>query len=139
MVDRAKIAIITHLQLRSNLFSGDIPTQLTELHNLLFLDRADNNISGSIPHSLATMSGMTKEYKPPLGDAYPYDTLPRDQIWSNLFMVMKGQECAYPNEARYMVSLDLSSNNLGGTIPEELCSLTGLINLNLSYNHLGLI
>lgn len=33
-----KLPSLTHLQLRSNLFSGDIPTQLTELHNLLFLD-----------------------------------------------------------------------------------------------------
>jgi hypothetical protein len=35
-----------------------------------------------------------------------------------------------------MVSVDLSSNQLTGGIPEGIASLGGVVNLNLSRNHL---
>uniref|UniRef100_A0A0D3EQZ9 Leucine-rich repeat-containing N-terminal plant-type domain-containing protein n=1 Tax=Oryza barthii TaxID=65489 RepID=A0A0D3EQZ9_9ORYZ len=54
----------------------------------------------------------------------------------SLFVVIKGRELLYSSQLKYMVSIDLSSNNLVGNIPEEVGSLIGLINLNLSFNQL---
>uniref|UniRef100_A0A0E0JKT8 Uncharacterized protein n=1 Tax=Oryza punctata TaxID=4537 RepID=A0A0E0JKT8_ORYPU len=47
------------LRLRSNIFSGHIPKNITDLGNLHFLDIAHNNISGTLPDSLANFKAMT--------------------------------------------------------------------------------
>lgn len=51
-----------------------------------------------------------------------------------LSTVTKGQERKYGSGIKYMVSIDISCNNLTGQTPEEIGSLDALINLNLSYN-----
>ena len=48
----------------------------------------------------------------------------------------KGREDEYEAILPLVTSLDLSSNNLFGEIPNQLTSLQGLISLNLSRNHL---
>ncbi|RCV05935.1 hypothetical protein SETIT_1G122700v2 [Setaria italica] len=107
----SKLPSLTHLRLRSNMFTGNIPTQLAELGDLQLLDLADNRISGYIPS---------------------YGASGNDRIVDSLPIVTKGQD----RGVIYMVSLDLSDNVLDGEIPEELSALTGLVNLNLSRNHL---
>ncbi|KAG2596158.1 hypothetical protein PVAP13_5KG144014, partial [Panicum virgatum] len=56
----------------------------------------------------------------------------------NLFSVLKGKELNYGSISRVfdtnMMSIDLSSNNLSGEIPEEITTLDALVNLNLSWN-----
>ena len=51
---------------------------------------------------------------------------------------MKGKELNYGSISRVfdtnMMSIDLSSNNLSGEIPEEITTLDALVNLNLSQN-----
>jgi Leucine-rich repeat (LRR) protein len=49
---------------------------------------------------------------------------------------MKGEEYEYRQLLALVTSMDLSSNNLIGEIPEELTSLYGLRFLNLSNNQL---
>ncbi|QCE05773.1 LRR receptor-like serine/threonine-protein kinase FLS2 [Vigna unguiculata] len=51
--------------------------------------------------------------------------------------VMKGIELEYTRNLKLVVNLDLSNNNLIGTIPEEITSLGALLGLNLSYNRLS--
>ncbi|KAJ1276013.1 hypothetical protein BS78_05G181400 [Paspalum vaginatum] len=56
----------------------------------------------------------------------------------NLSMITKGQERYYKTGGlSEMVSIDLSSNQLTGRIPEGIASLGGVINLNLSRNQLS--
>lgn len=52
-------------RLRSNMFSGQITSEITELEDLQYLDLAKNNISGIIPQSLATLKGMSSENQDP--------------------------------------------------------------------------
>ncbi|CAN6372508.1 unnamed protein product [Urochloa humidicola] len=62
--------------------------------------------------------------------------------WQLRFLVLaittKGQELYYSDYELYeMASIDLSSNQLTGRIPEGIASLDGVINLNLSWNQLS--
>ena len=49
----------------------------------------------------------------------------------------KGQELKYTGNIIFLMSIDLSDNNFAGPIPEEIGTLVGLINLNLSWNLLS--
>uniref|UniRef100_A0A0D9V2N4 non-specific serine/threonine protein kinase n=1 Tax=Leersia perrieri TaxID=77586 RepID=A0A0D9V2N4_9ORYZ len=133
-------------RLRSNMFSGHIPSEITELVNLQYLDLAKNNISGSIPQSLVTLKGMSSKNQDPwqIGLNGPFvrssewfgNVMEFEWFDDSLFVSIKGRELPYSSQLKYMVSIDLSSNNLVGNVPEEVGSLIGLINLNLSFNHL---
>ncbi|OAY78413.1 Receptor-like protein 12, partial [Ananas comosus] len=124
--------------LENNMFSGSIPFQLTKLDRLRVLDVAHNNLSGKIPPSLANFTAMALQlpnygivqgfYTSNGGDYNPF--IPMD----GFFVVMKGQERNYTSTFLLMVSIDLSSNNLHGVIPEEIGALVGLINLNFHWN-----
>uniref|UniRef100_A0A0E0JKW2 non-specific serine/threonine protein kinase n=1 Tax=Oryza punctata TaxID=4537 RepID=A0A0E0JKW2_ORYPU len=142
-----KLPRLTYLQLRYNLFSGSIPVQLTKLENLRNLDLAYNRISGSIPPTLGGLKAMVQsnstKYTNPLVWNYYRPRNPDDfndgyyvKYLNSLLVVVKGQELYYTSTLIYMVGLDLSCNNLGGDIPEEITSLVGLKNLNFSHNHL---
>nr|CAD1824060.1 unnamed protein product [Ananas comosus var. bracteatus] len=136
-----KLQSLASLNLRNNMFSGSIPFQLTKLDRLRVLDVAHNNLSGKIPPSLANFTAMALQlpnygivqgfYTNNGGDYNPF--IPMD----GFFVVMKGQERNYTSTFLLMVSIDLSSNNLHGVIPEEIGALVGLINLNLSGNRLS--
>ncbi|CAM0948526.1 unnamed protein product [Alopecurus aequalis] len=133
-------------RLRSNMFSGHIPSEITRLQELQYLDLALNNISGMIPHSLANLTAMTSMNLDPgrKGLDGPFvqssenfgEVMEFEWYGDSLYVAMKGRELPYSTQLLYLVSIDLSSNNLVGKIPEEVGSLVGLINLNLSSNHL---
>ena len=121
------------LALRSNKFDGNIPQEFCRLESLQILDLADNNISGSIPRCFGSLLAM----------AYPNSEEPffHSDYWTAEFreamvLVIKGRKLVYSRTLPFVVSMDLSCNNLSGNIPEELTSLHGLICLNLSQNHL---
>jgi len=128
------------LQLSHNMFTGSIPSTITRLHNLVQLNLAGNSISGLLPCHLSNWTGMTKEGAfrsmltgPLIMHAYGYIPLVVD-----LPVITKGQERYYNNDEFYeMVTIDLSSNQLTGRIPEGIASLDRVINLNLSRNQLS--
>ncbi|KAL6198660.1 hypothetical protein ACLB2K_028449 [Fragaria x ananassa] len=117
------------LQLRSNSLSGHIPQDLCNLSDLHVLDLAHNNFSGTIPKCLNNITSMGGE---------------ESTVWSPYEMyaeqttiMSKGRELEYGHSSVKLVkSVDLSSNNLDGQIPEEISSLIALGTLNLSRNHL---
>nr|XP_011463258.1 PREDICTED: leucine-rich repeat receptor protein kinase EXS-like [Fragaria vesca subsp. vesca] len=115
------------LQLRTNSFSGHIPHHLCNLIGLHVLDLAQNNFSGTIPKCLDNITSMGSE---PSG--WPvYDYAEQTTI------ISKGRELEYGvYNAGLVKSIDLSSNNLEGEIPDEITSLIALGTLNLSRNHL---
>ncbi|KAH7690670.1 Non-specific serine/threonine protein kinase protein [Dioscorea alata] len=62
------------LRLRSNLFEGGIPEQLSNLSSLQVLDLAHNKISGQIPHSFGDFKAMvTSHVGSPLLSVYTYE------------------------------------------------------------------
>ncbi|KAJ1284185.1 hypothetical protein BS78_03G185900 [Paspalum vaginatum] len=100
------------LILRSDMFHDHLPKQLTSLIGLHYLDIAHNNLSGSIPSSLASSDSIST--------------------------FIKGQELNCTHEfTKHTVLIDLSSNGFTGHITKELSSLKGLRSLNLSNNEIS--
>ncbi|KAL3755754.1 hypothetical protein ACJRO7_002757 [Eucalyptus globulus] len=134
------------LRLRGNRFVGSIPSQLCSLSKLKILDMAVNNLTGTIPHCLGNMSNMINfNQGNPFGSmaiAAIQDLIRSRDVyldWDQEHVVetIKGRYNEYTKIVlQLVVNLDLSSNFLNGSIPEELSLLSGLHGLNLSRNHL---
>ena len=128
-----KTLIVIHL--RSNKFMGDIPPQICQLSFLRVLDLANNSLSGTIPKCLNNISAMAGGRSGGHNDVlvadYDYDT-----YMESLILNIKGRDSEYKKILRYVRMIDLSSNNLSGSIPIEIFSLSRLQSLNLSHNHL---
>ncbi|GLU18804.1 hypothetical protein SLE2022_350850 [Rubroshorea leprosula] len=119
------------LRLRKNLVSGYIPLELCSLSQLQILDLADNNLTGRIPPCFGKFPFMVNATKVIHDDSGYWDQ-------TLLMEVVKGRYLEYTRKPlRLEMSIDLSSNNLMGSIPEELIFLKDLHNLNLSWNHLS--
>uniref|UniRef100_A0A0D3HN36 Leucine-rich repeat-containing N-terminal plant-type domain-containing protein n=1 Tax=Oryza barthii TaxID=65489 RepID=A0A0D3HN36_9ORYZ len=118
------------LRLSYNLFSGNIPPSITNLRNLYVLDLASNSLSGGLPLSLSNLTAMTTSY----GRYDQYDGVDHKGY---LPVVTKHQELYYGYTRFPIGSIDLSSNQLSGVLPEGIASLDALRNLNLSWNHLS--
>ncbi|GLT31282.1 hypothetical protein SLA2020_060290 [Shorea laevis] len=120
------------LRLRKNLVSSYIPLELCYLSQLQILDLADNNFIGRIPPCFGKFPVMVNATKliNSMSDYY--------WSWAHLMEVVKGRYLEYTRKTLGLESsIDLSSNNLTGSIPEELIFLKDLHNLNLSWNHLS--
>ncbi|XP_050368850.1 receptor-like protein EIX2 [Argentina anserina] len=117
------------LQLRFNFLSGNIPQQLCHLQSLHILDLSHNNISETIPKCLGNLTALRSKVsmRTFFGS---YDELTT--------VIMKGRELEYTfdHALDLVMSIDFSSNNLEGGIPDEISSLVGLGSLNLSMNQL---
>ncbi|CAL4980640.1 unnamed protein product [Urochloa decumbens] len=141
------------LDLSANIFNGSIPSTITRLSQLSQLNLAGNMLSGPLPRYLSNLTGMTRAYTPSFS-AFTYHRyqdigkfagiieFPTSDMviitHVNLYVITKGQERYYKDGELYgMVSIDLSSNRLYGSIPEEITSLDGVMNLNLSWNQLS--
>ncbi|GLT55631.1 hypothetical protein SLA2020_287350 [Shorea laevis] len=120
------------LRLRKNLISSYIPLELCSLSQLQILDLADNNLTGRIPPCFGAFPIMVNATQLiHTGDNVNWNR-------ATLMEVIKGRYLEYKRQTlRFEISIDLSSNNLIGSIPEELIFLKDLHNLNLSWNHLS--
>ncbi|XP_059436255.1 receptor-like protein EIX2 [Corylus avellana] len=115
---------LLRLRLRSNFFQGDIPQQLCLLSHLQILDLAHNDFSGVIPQCLGSLRSNESE-----GYYGGYDY--------QMFLVSKGIEYGYGQTfVDLLYSIDLSSNNLSGEIPDNITCISELVFMNLSMNHL---
>ncbi|PRQ30196.1 putative non-specific serine/threonine protein kinase [Rosa chinensis] len=117
------------LQLRFNFLSGNIPQQLCNLQYLHILDLSHNNISGTIPMCLSNLTTLRSNLS--FWGIYQYYD-------ESTTVIMKGRELVYDvdHSLHLVMSIDFSSNNLEGEIPEDISSLVALVSLNLSRNHL---
>eukprot|EP00256_Glycine_max_P065449 XP_025980044.1 receptor-like protein EIX2 [Glycine max] len=122
------------LLLRSNQFSGNIPTELCQINSIMVMDFASNRLSGSIPNCLQNITAMISSYASTRRVVFTVNlTGIPVHIYCNIWMLIKGNELAYVD---LMNVIDLSSNNLSGSVPLEMYMLTGLQSLNLSHNQL---
>ncbi|MED6120080.1 hypothetical protein PIB30_017526 [Stylosanthes scabra] len=122
------------LQLRSNQFSGNISPTICQLHSLEILDLSNNRLSGPIPSCCRNITSMISK-----NESFEsfYVTFPMTMVTFyidlTLLLLIKGIKLNYTHSIRVV---DLSSNNLSGSVPSELFMLTGLQSLNLSRNQL---
>ncbi|XP_045810053.1 receptor-like protein EIX2 [Trifolium pratense] len=131
------------LSLRRNRFSGSLPLSLCELTNIQLLDLSENNLSGPIFKCLKNFSAMSiivssertmdTELFYPIGLRTGLGYEGYDLV---ALLMWKGAERLFKNNELILRSIDLSSNQLTGDIPEEIGNLIELVSLNLSSNNL---
>ncbi|XP_071913932.1 receptor-like protein EIX2 [Coffea arabica] len=113
------------------MFNNNIPEQSCHLSHLHILDLADNILSGPILSCLGNLTSF--RVKSSFETVSTYQLYPFIPLME---LVVKGREFNLSNTLGLVNSIDLSSNNLVGTIPEEITNLLILGTLNLSNNHL---
>ena len=117
------------LRLSSNSFSGCIPVGITQFPALHILDLANNSLSGTIPRCLAHLRAFTTS-KPLDPQQNPfiveYDLehgyRPMGLANDGFTVETKCHELKYTRNIIFLMSIDLSQNNLAGPIPEEISS-----------------
>ncbi|XLT15061.1 hypothetical protein HN51_060751 [Arachis hypogaea] len=124
------------LRLQQNMLSGSIPSQICELSSLKILDLSRNNLNGSIPWCIGNLRGMTLEASTLSPTSQSHFVQVFEWGWEarDVIEAMKGRELDCIR--KLVVIMDLSQNNLVGSIPKGITLLNGLHSLNLSNNHL---
>ncbi|KAL7597089.1 hypothetical protein Lser_V15G28983 [Lactuca serriola] len=129
------------LILRSNNFFGTIPLQLCQLTNLQVLDLSMNNLHGSIPSCLSNLTSML--HQGGFSQDVQFQTFVKNTSYGwgkyvdHAMIEWQGDEHEFFNTLKLLKSIDLSSNNLTGQIPNEITNLHDLVSLNLSKNTLS--
>ncbi|KAH7669471.1 Non-specific serine/threonine protein kinase protein, partial [Dioscorea alata] len=125
------LSSLSVLILKSNTFTDNIPEEISQLEYLQIIDLSNNNLSGPIPKGLGNITTMqtTPENTHLLPLIYG--------VGQTISLSFNQREDDYNTDfVPYVKYIDLSINNLSGSIPEELASLYGLQGLNLSGNML---
>ncbi|XP_059066635.1 receptor-like protein EIX2 [Cryptomeria japonica] len=131
-----KLSQLRVLVLRSNHFHGSIPRQVIGLPNLQILDLSGNHLSGAFPSNLTNLLAMVNASQNNSNHLEGYSST--GATYANQITISwKGCDVEFVKVLFILKCIDLSNNNLSGSIPPEMGSLQGLIALNLSRNHLS--
>ncbi|KAK2431216.1 receptor protein EIX2 [Trifolium repens] len=132
------------LSLRRNRFCGSLPWSLCTLTNIQLLDLSENNLSGQIFKCLKNFSAMSHNFSRNgfVSNLFIYPSGFQSYLeYTGYYLVAllhwKGANRLFKNNKFILRSIDLSSNQLTGDIPEEIGNLIGLVSLNLSRNNLS--
>nr|GMD43340.1 wall-associated receptor kinase 2-like [Ipomoea batatas] len=128
------------LVLRSNGFHGDLHCVNANHNwlNLQIIDIASNNFSGTLsPKFLYWKRMIVDEEAKQSGRFIRFDYLGLTNYYQNTVIVTwKGTEMKMEKILIVLTSVDFSSNNFHGIIPDTIGALTSLYALNLSHNAL---
>ncbi|GJS64101.1 leucine-rich repeat protein [Tanacetum coccineum] len=133
---------LTALDLQSNRFKGKIPTTIDKLINLQFLSLSRNQFAGLIPDGIGNLSLLTElflfsnklEGHIPSSLGYYKELNGLNLADNRLSGTIPKQLLQLPSLTNF---LDISQNNLVGSIPLEIRDLKLLSELDLSYNNLS--
>ncbi|KAI3847983.1 hypothetical protein MKX03_001095 [Papaver bracteatum] len=137
---------LTYLSLSGNYFTGNIPSSLSNMSRLIHLQLQINNLVGSVPNlgNLLSLEKLSLD-RNKLGSAQPNDlnfvnslvnctNLRALSLGTNSFGGVLPNSIA--NLTTNLVELDLSENQIYGSIPIGIQNLQGLTNLILYSNQL---
>ncbi|KAF6143039.1 hypothetical protein GIB67_041107, partial [Kingdonia uniflora] len=152
------------LDLSSNQFSGEIPSNIGVFSNLQFLNMSRNSLFGAIPMSVGELkalaildlSGNRLNMSIPIdiGGAVSLKELRLEKNFlagniptqivkftslTTLFLAQNKLTGPVPAAIAKLIKLqfvDLSVNSLTGSLPKQLVDLPNLISFNVSHNHL---
>ncbi|KAJ7950014.1 Receptor-like protein [Quillaja saponaria] len=136
-----KISTLRVLVLRKNKFHG--PIECREINStwqmLQIVDLAFNNFTGKLPgKSLKTWDAMMPDEDETQSQLnhIQFEVLKYTQVYYQdaVTVTSKGQEMNLVKIQRVFTSLDFSSNQFEGPIPEEVMHFKALYALNLSHN-----
>ncbi|QCD94597.1 LRR receptor-like serine/threonine-protein kinase FLS2 [Vigna unguiculata] len=135
--------------LNANQFEGALPSFLLQASwHIQLLNLSRNKLSKAIPACLKNFTVMSEKRinrSETERLIYGYDTS-YWEIYSpsvsldyrlDITWVWKGVEHVFRDPQMNLKSIDLSSNNLTGEIPQEIVHLVGMVSLNLSRNNLN--
>ncbi|KAM3707312.1 hypothetical protein ACJW31_02G015100 [Castanea mollissima] len=112
------------LGMGKNKIHGNIPTGIGNLVNLYALGLECNYLGGTLPYVLGKLQKLNKLY------------LDNNKFFGPIPSTL-GKDTRKPRNYQNLLLLDLSHNNLSGTIPKQVMGLSSLsIFLDLSYNFL---
>ncbi|KAG9439668.1 hypothetical protein H6P81_019833 [Aristolochia fimbriata] len=133
---------IDSVDLSQNQLSGTLPEFTSQFLRLNYLNLSYNSLSGSLPTVITRypkLSSLDLSFNhfegPLLVDLLSSSTLQELHLSNNLLTGGITFSLASPNKSSLQV-LDLSGNQLNGTISNELSSLSTLEKLDLSRNNL---
>jgi len=134
---------LTHLNLNFSGFAGQVPSEISQLSNLVSLDLSGNYYPSLEPISFDKLvRNLTQLRELDLSRVNmslvaPNSLMNLSSSLSSLILYSCGLQGKFPSSMRkfkHLQQLDLADNNLTGPIPYDLEQLTELVSLALSGN-----
>ena len=135
-----KLANLRYLRLRNNSLTGEIPSELTNLRQLVALDLAGSELEGEIPTWLGSLANLQtlQLWGNSLTGEIPSELANLRQL-ERLYLSdneLTGEIPAWLGSLANLRYLRLWGNSLTGEIPSELANLRQLVTLDLTGNEL---
>ncbi|XP_078436544.1 receptor-like protein 9a [Wolffia australiana] len=144
------------LNIRRNQLTGPLPTQFFNLPELAVVLLGGNKLHGGIPSSFCSMKGLRildlsgnffSGYVPKCLNEVPSWRIASKALLDRSFYFLERVAIEFRTKGKLAVfegddlssftGVDLSRNQIGGVVPDQLGDLAALKSLNISHNQIG--